>query len=305
MPRSATTYWLGWAVVGLSLWGERTGHASDTLQDVRESVRGEMTRLPDPDRSDEPHPKSKSKSEHESPSYFSRDSDCHNPPPSENPIASGIFAIVAAPFWVPYTLLDEGLAVPGHFPGYPHQYHTGYQSIGFGSGSEESPQATHWLATRFSTEYGSDFRDQDWYAGRLLVESLLRFGIEADTRNYIDHIPFAPNDSLWLGDVNLFYRFAQSEYLQFRSGVGMNWLSDRFHTDTGFNFTYAVDWYPIKPLVSSTEVDLGWLGDAGLTHFRTTLGMNWRHAEVFVGWDYYNFSGSELNGLVSGVRLWW
>ena len=58
--------------------------------------------------------------------------------------------------------------------------------------------------------------------------------------------------------------------MEFRSGIGLSWLADQQDANFGFNFTYAVDVYPARPWIVSTEIDWGWLGDTSLFHARLT-----------------------------------
>ncbi|MBM82299.1 MAG: hypothetical protein CMJ78_17165 [Planctomycetaceae bacterium] len=100
------------------------------------------------------------------------------------------------------------------------------------------------------------------------------------------------------------FRFAQSETVQFRTGLGFNWLEDDGHTDAGFNFTYGVDIYPSRPWVFSTTLDLGALGHSGLVHSRTTVGFQWKRLEVFTGYDFFKVGSAEIDGLISGLQIW-
>jgi hypothetical protein len=93
-------------------------------------------------------------------------------------------------------------------------------------------------------------------------------------------------------------------HLQARIGGGMNWLRDPVATELGFNLTYAVDWYPRKPVIFSFESDFGRLGQTGLMHLRGTSGLTWRGCEAYVGYDYLEVGRFDLHGLVAGVRLW-
>lgn len=72
-----------------------------------------------------------------------------------------------------------------------------------------------------------------------------------------------------------------------RTGLDLNWLSDNLGSDLGFNSTYKGDSFPIAPLVISVELDLGKIGSSSLSHVRITTGMNYRHAEIFVGYDHF------------------
>lgn len=163
--------------------------------------------------------------------------------------------------------------------------------------------ARHW-SCRLRAEYTSDFNDLSRIGGHLLLSSTSRFGVDTGFDYLQEELPGGGHDYLTLGDFNLVYRFAQSEHLQFRAGVGFNWLSDEIDTDFGFNFTYGADFFPIRPWVVSATLDLGTLGNAGLFHFRTTAGVIIHGCEVYTGYEYHAIGSTRINGLVGGVRVW-
>lgn len=216
--------------------------------------------------------------------------------------------VVTSPFWIPMTIADDNLGRAGFFPAFPYQYDVGYMLIHpdeyYGVSGPRQPFN---YAVRARSDYGTNFNGLDWVGGNVLAEFSTRFGIESEFRFYQDDLLAAgnqPADTAWLGDANIFYRFAQSDWMQFRSGVGVNWLSDRQHTDVGFNFTYAADFYPTRPWVISGEFDWGILGDETLLHTRITTGLQYKGLEAYVGYDLIDIGKFQSNSLIAGVRLW-
>jgi hypothetical protein len=127
--------------------------------------------------------------------------------------------VVTMPYWVPVKWTEDKIRSCGYSPEFPYQYELGYLM----TNPEEAhgipgPRQPFTWAARGHVDYGANFSGLDWIGGQLLVEHTYRFG-----------------------DANLFVRFAQSEELQMRSGIGINFLSDRQQTDIGVNFTYAGD----------------------------------------------------------------
>jgi len=216
--------------------------------------------------------------------------------------------IITSPYWAPITLLGDGYDKTGYFAGHPYQYDIGYMMFN----PEEAhgmigPREPHWLSVRARTEYGTDFSGLNWIGANLLIEGSPRVGLECDFRNFQEELPGggpAQFDSAWLGDANLFFRFVQTEMVQMRSGIGINFLSDRQQTDVGFNFTYAGDLYPVKPWVISGEFDLGLLGDETLWHVRLSTGVTWKGIEAFIGYDMVDIGSFHTDSLVTGIRLW-
>jgi hypothetical protein len=162
----------------------------------------------------------------------------------------------------------------------------------------------NWLL-RTRIEYADTFDELSRIGGQVLWDTSSRWGLDAQLDYLHEDRPGNPNDQLWLGDVNVVYRFAQSPRLQMRSGVGLNWMSDTAGTDLGFNFTYGGDLFPKKPWVLSAEIDWGWLGHAGLFRGRTTLGVQLRRWEVYTGYEYLDVGSTQLNSLLGGVRMWY
>ena len=99
-------------------------------------------------------------------------------------------------------------------------------------------------------------------------------------------------------------RFAQSEDVQFRSGLGGRFLADSRNSEGGINFTYGADLYVKRPLVISTELDLGTLGSAGVAHLRASVGWQLSDFELYAGWDQLWIGGEPLYGPMIGLRYW-
>ena len=214
---------------------------------------------------------------------------------------------LATPYWAPAVALgDDFISMRGYFAHYPHQYDLGYMMIDpFKAHGLAGPRVPYAWSVRASGEYGTNFNHLEWIGGRLLVDSRWRLGLDSDVRYLLEERPGRPSDDLWFGDTNLVYRFAQSERLQLRSGLGMNFLSDDRQNDAGFNFTYGGDWFPSRPWVLSAEIDLGTLGHTHAYHFRGTAGVSCGVGEAYAGYDYYDIGRTQVAGLVAGLRLWY
>ena len=135
------------------------------------------------------------------------------------------------------------------------------------------------------------------------MEHSSRFGIDAEADYRYEDLGLGTDD-LWTGDVNLVFRFAQSETVQMRSGIGVGWLSDQLGTEAGFNFTYGGDWTPADPWIFSADIDWGRLGETSVFHGRATAGVKYHRLEIYTGYDYYDLGDTAINGLIGGVRLW-
>ncbi len=275
-------------------WSSAAVRAEDSLFQLREEVRTD----------DPPSSSDKKEDDRHATSYdpycdpCDSDTHCDGWGDLFGP-AIGVAGIaVTSPFWGPPALIGDSYLVDGYFPRYPYKQRGGYMWIG-----DPLPDV-YIVGVRARSDFGTNFGRFDWVGANLLVESTMRLGFETDFRELHENGPGASTDSLTLGDANLFYRFAQSNQFQGRAGAGFNYLVDQSDSNFGFNFTYAVDWYPVKPVIVSAEMDLGWLGHESLFHFRVTEGVNWKYGEAFVGYDYYDVGNFQIGGLVAGVRLW-
>jgi len=130
------------------------------------------------------------------------------------------------------------------------------------------------------------------------------FGLRIDLHEKIGSEAGGGTDDLVVGDVNLVYRFAQSELACLRSGLGFRMLADCHRSDFGFNFTYGGDVFPVRPLVLSGLVDLGNLGSAFVVHGRASAGVVYSGWEFFLGYDFLRIGTVNLQGPMLGVRLW-
>jgi hypothetical protein len=205
---------------------------------------------------------------------------------------------VAAPFWAPHSVLDEGFSVSGYFPRYPYADGAPGHMLLW----PELDYEHYTWSTRLSAEY-ADLGRQERVGGYALWEHTSRFGIEASAHHWTEQLG-AGADDLWTGDVNAIFRFAQNEHVQMRTGLGVNWLADDAGSDLGFNFTYGGDVFPIRPLIFSADLDWGRLGHAGLFHFRATAGAALRSVEIYTGYDYFDVGQAQFDGWIAGVRFW-
>ena len=216
----------------------------------------------------------------------------------------GLILAVSSPFWGPPMIIGDSYDQSGYFPTHPYQFDDGYMIVGDEARYECGYNCSGRCAARWSTDFGTNLSGIDWLGTRVLVETTPRLGLDADFRLLSeDRYPRA-DDHLWLGDANALFRFAQDSLVQMRTGVGFNYLSDDYDTNFGFNFTYGGDWYFARPWVVSAELDAGWLGEATVIHLRGTVGANWRFAEAYLGYDYYDIGRAHVGGMVAGVRLW-
>lgn len=209
-----------------------------------------------------------------------------------------LFAL-ASPWWGPAAMLGDEYNADVEFPHYPYaEGSDGYLVI-----APEDLASDDGFGARYSTEYGNDFSGLERIGGRLQLETQSRFGVDTEWNHWREAIP-GGHDELWTGDANLVFRFAQSEKVQFYSGLGLNWLGGE-QSDVGFNFTYGVDWFPTDPFVIRSVLDAGTLGNADLYHSKTTIGLVYKHLELYAGYDILHIGETNLQGVIGGFTIWW
>ncbi|QDT56772.1 hypothetical protein Pan44_48320 [Caulifigura coniformis] len=207
--------------------------------------------------------------------------------------------VVTSPFTLPIVFTDDQYERDAAFDGAPYQSNPkGYVTL------TESPDSSREWAGRLSIDSGGNFDDLFTLSGRLQLEHRNRFGIDASWTNLNERVP-GGRDDMTLGDANVVFRFAQSETALFYTGLGFNWLEDHGDFDAGFNFTYGADWFPAKPLVVSSSIDLGGLGGASFFRSRTTVGALIERFEIYTGFDYLNVEGVDIPTGVAGLRVWY
>jgi hypothetical protein len=169
---------------------------------------------------------------------------------------------------------------------------------------DEMGPSDRWCALRLDADYVEAFDRLDLINGHVLFSTTSRLEVDGRIEHLGENRPNAQTDELWIGDCNVMFRFAQSSAAQFRAGLGVNWLNEPTQTDLGFNFTYGVDVFPVRPLVFSAVMDAGTLGHAGLFRIRTTAGVAYKRLELYTGYEYTDIGRTHWNGLIGGVRLW-
>jgi hypothetical protein len=223
----------------------------------------------------------------------------------------GAAAVAASPFYLPGMLVGDNFTSGGYFPAYPYAPgRAGYQIIdphwGEAATEDEAGNAgfpRNW-ALRLSGEDGNDFRGLNRANVRLFVDMKTRLGFmtnwnflqESDGNGHFDHTT--------LGDTEMTYRIAQSETLQAFTGLGFRVRTDDINTRWGFNVYYGVDWYPVQPMIVSTSLDIGSIGDQWVFHGRGTVGVAHHHFELFGGYDFMRLGTANLQGPLVGLRFW-
>ena len=206
--------------------------------------------------------------------------------------------ILLFPFSGPRYLLDDhGQDV--YFTSYPFaDQHSGNLLI-------EPLWTPELKETRLSlgTEYADDFGQQQKITTRLQFDTRSRFGLDASFDYLRQQEGQGDHDQTWLGDINLTWRFAQSATSEFRTGVGYNWQADSNSSGKGFNFTFGGTIYLDNPSAIDFDLDLGVIGDANLTRFKSSYSRYLKRARFSIGYEYLQLGSFEADYLTAGMTI--
>ena len=229
-------------------------------------------------------------------SFLNSRDKCEEEVPHTNLFGNAVAAMVTSPYWFPYKVLNDDFGDVTRYQQFP--YENGYEGA-LGVNAPLAVANQTWL-TRFGTDFGTNFNDVQTLGSYWLAEHHTRFGIEGRSR-YFRESTNDGTDQLVLGAMNATFRFAQNPQLAFRSGLGVNWLHDSVDTNLGVNWRYAIDWYPSRPWVASTSLDLGTLGKAFAMQGTARVGRQLRHCQCFVGAEMFRFDASFTGLMTTGI----
>ena len=206
--------------------------------------------------------------------------------------------VLSLPVTVPQAIFGDD-HIRGGFIKYPFaRAHTGSMIMNPLPG--DPVESNH---LRIQLDYADNFRAQQKISTHFIFESRNRWGVEASFDYLRESVTVGQHEQLWIGDVNVVWRFAQMEKAQMRVGLGMNWQRAAAGTENGINFTYGGDFYLSEPQVISANLDWGRLGSAGLFRMRTTYGRQIGRAKVYVGHEYLSIGPFKKHFLITGMSF--
>ncbi len=156
-------------------------------------------------------------------------------------------------------------------------------------------------AIRAEAFYGGNFDELSVGGFGLLIQAPGALGLDIGVTTFRES-GFAFRDHLWLGDVNAVFETGMDDF-RARIGLGINWLSDPFGSDAGFNLTAGFDHQLSENWIAAGEVDFGTIGDTDLFHGQLSVGRRFGNAELIFGYDYYNIGGTGIDGWFTGMRF--
>ena len=206
--------------------------------------------------------------------------------------------VLSLPVTVPQVIFGDDYR-PGGFIKYPFaRAHAGSMRMNPLPG--DSVESSH---LRIRLDYADNFLAQQKISTHFIFESRNRWGVDGSFDYLRESVAADQHEQLWVGDVNVIWRFAQMDKAQMRVGLGMNWQRAAAGTENGINFTYGGDFYLSEPQIISADLDWGRLGSAGLFRMRSTYGRQIGRAKVYVGHEYLSIGSFKKNFLITGVSF--
>lgn len=155
---------------------------------------------------------------------------------------------------------------------------------------------------RFEIDYAGDEADVSRMGFGFLANVTRGIGVDTGVRLFRERDTDF-RDHLWVGDFNITYELAASQFMRTRAGIGVNFLADWYGSDAGLNLTIGTDIF-MGRLTLTGEADLGTLGDTDLFHGRVSAALKCdEHVETFVGYDFVDIGGVEFSGILAGLRF--
>lgn len=212
-------------------------------------------------------------------------------------VGSVIWGVIGLPLAAPRWLLnDEGHYA--NFSDYPYADEAANMAI-----TRYRKRNRKFMRARFLSEYGDDFDRQQKISNRVLFDTRSRVGLDISFDYLREQTGGGEHDQTWLGDVNAVFRFAQSEQADFRAGVGVAWQADSLGSASGANFTYGGNVYLSKPHMVDFDLDMGRIGDAGLTRFKTGYSLYLNRLRARLGYEYLRVGSFKTNYMSGGVGI--
>jgi len=151
-------------------------------------------------------------------------------------------------------------------------------------------------------EWGSNFDDFSKLRTNIIVYTGPAIAFDSEVNRWDgDRKRSDGRDDFYSGDFNMVYRFGKMRNIQFRTGAGVNWISNDGEFDLGLNSTVGFDLYMVKPWVFSSSLDWGRISSETLLHMRFLVGWNLQKFDLFVGYDFYEIGARERKGIVLGA----
>ena len=111
-------------------------------------------------------------------------------------------------------------------------------------------------------------------------------------------------DWMTVSTMHVAIRFAQSQAVQFRLGVGPRLMTTPDAAFMGWDLSYGFEAFPFRPFILAGSAGMGTVGKAFVTDLRASVGVVVSAVEIMVGGERLQIGDTVLGGPTAGVRLW-
>ena len=158
---------------------------------------------------------------------------------------------------------------------------------------------------RIRGDYLTDFDEVDRVGVHALTQTWMGLGIDAEANYWQRPVADLGREPLWTGDLNLVYNMFPHPRFKFRSGAGAAWTIDDGEPHAGYNVTHGLDVYLLWRFMATGEADWGQIDDDRLFRYRLALGLTFKFAEFYTGYESWRLGNERLDGWVNGVAVWY
>ncbi|MFH1378604.1 MAG: hypothetical protein ABIH86_07620 [Planctomycetota bacterium] len=219
----------------------------------------------------------------------------------ETALAFELFMYVfTSPFWLPYQLLESEEGLPDSM-----QFHIAPYIADGRTYMTPDVIDRPFAPGCASFEIAQINSNTQRISGRARIEGFWRFGLDVGIHRFEEELSGGGYDAIQFEDLFVTIRFAQSERIQLRTGLGWRVFDDDLGPDRqGWAFLYAIDIQPFDPFVASFAFDVGGVGNAVVSRTRIEAGAVISIVEPYVGVEWFRVDNTELDSVFAGVRIY-
>src|SRR5260221_6613133 len=227
--------------------------------------------------------------------------------------------IVGSPWLIPYAALEPTHRGPPVFEDYPYaggsngllRYAAAERDEGVDETSASYESVESGLPATGKSVVGQVQAEGGYILGGVYRGGLgarlmtpMRLELDINLHGFAEPLPGKAADSSSFANAHLGLRFAQSERVQFHTGLGYQQYADGRGIETGIDFFYGFEAELGAHLILAASGNLGSAGHALVGQARATLGVMVGRVEIYAGYDHISIGGVLLGGPAAGDRAW-
>jgi hypothetical protein len=227
-----------------------------------------------------------------------------------------VFRALMVPWSIPYYAIEDDETVSHDFSFQPYPYAAGAPGylkraeppvLLAAEGDEVAPAVSPPVTRKVvagQLRFEESYLTSALFRTGGLARLLLPYRLELDTEWSLFADPNARTARYaGLGAAHLGIRFAQSEHVIFRTGIGSRHWIDAQGAEYGADLLYGVDVFWGRPVTTTLEGDVGFVGEAFVGRVRGTVGATLGPVEVFAGYDHVGILGDGLGAALGGPLI--